>query len=75
MELRLVARCPQHCSVLPTSPNSKKEGQIVSEQDKLQIIGSVTLEYSNSRKRAAFIRVELEQVIKAFDALLDDLRT
>jgi len=46
----------------------------VSEQDELQLIGRLSLKVGTLKKRAAFLREELEHVVKAFDALVTDLR-
>ena len=46
----------------------------MSEQDEIQIIGRLSKEVGALKKRSAFIRAELEQVVKALGALVDDLR-
>lgn len=46
----------------------------MSEQDQIQLVGRLTLEAAALRRRVAFIREELEQVVKAFEVLLNTLR-
>jgi archaellum component FlaC len=49
-------------------------GLAVSEQDEIQHIGRLSKEVGGLKKRSALIAAELEQVVKALAALVDDLR-
>ena len=46
----------------------------MSDDDKIAIIGKLHLEHVEAMRHGAFIREELAQVVKAFDALIASLR-
>lgn len=47
----------------------------MSEQDQIQIVGRLTLQAAELRKKSAFVNAELENALKDFDVLVQSLRS